>query len=67
MIYKTNSNDTVDWIAWKTYGFTKTSVEKLLKTNPNLSEYDDFLPENLSVILPEIDAKESTKRINLWD
>jgi phage tail protein X len=65
--YRSKQNDVVDWICWKHYGFTSYAVEEVLKTNPNVSEYDDFLPEGLLVNLPEMDKAKSLKQIKLWD
>jgi phage tail protein X len=64
--YKTKENDVIDWICWKHYGFT-CAVEEVLKVNPEIAEYDDFLPEGLIIKLPQISREKSVRQIRLWD
>lgn len=65
--YRTKQNDVIDWICWKHYGFTSGSVEQVIQVNPQIAEYDDFLPEGLLIKLPEISKEKSVKQVRLWD
>lgn len=65
--YRTKQHDVIDWICWKHYGFTAGSVEQIIQVNPEIAEYDDFLPEGLLIKLPGIDKQSSVKQIKLWD
>ena len=65
--YKTKQNDVIDWICWKHYGFTSGLVDQVIRVNPQIAEYDDFLPEGLLINLPEISKENSIKQIKLWD
>jgi phage tail protein X len=67
MIYKTRQNDVIDWICWRHYGFTSGAVEQVIRANPGIAEYDDFLPEGLLVNLPTVDKQTFVKQVRLWD
>jgi phage tail protein X len=67
ILYKTKENDVIDWICWKHYGFTNVVVEEVLKANPEVAKYDDFLPEGLVIKLPQISKEKSIKQVKLWD
>lgn len=62
-------NDTIDAICWRYYGRSAGIVEKVLQENPQLAEFDIFLPMGTVVLLPEIDTPEQVQQqtINLWD
>ena len=67
-IYITRENDMLDRVAWKHYGSTENSVvESVLLANPNLADYGPILPENLTIILPDIPTPEKRPGIRLWD
>jgi phage tail protein X len=67
VMYRTKDGDVIDWICWKHYGFTNGSVEMVLKINPKIAEYDGYLPDGLLVNLPDINTKQATKIVKLWD
>jgi phage tail protein X len=67
VVYKTKQLEVIDWICWKHYGFTSGSVEHVIRENPEIAEYDDYLPEGLLVNLPEISKEKSVKQVKLWD
>ena len=67
IFYRTKENDIVDNICYKHYGFTCGAVESILKENPEIVQYDDFLPSGLSINLPDIKNKTAPKTIKLWD
>jgi phage tail protein X len=67
IIYRTKDGDIIDWICWKHYGFTSGAVEIVLRNNPFLCEYDDFLPAGLFINLPEIEKSNFAKTVKLWD
>jgi phage tail protein X len=65
--YRTKDGDVIDWICWKHYGFTSGAVEKVLKINPKVAEFDEHLPEGLLISLPEISKENRAKQVKLWD
>jgi phage tail protein X len=67
IIYQTKENDVIDWICWQHYGFTNGAVEEVLKVNPEIAEYDDYLPEGLVIKLPQISRENVRKQVRLWD
>ena len=61
-------NDTIDSICWREYGRSSGVVEMVLEANPNIIEYDVFIPMGTQVLLPDIETPQQTKQtINLWD
>ena len=61
-------NDTIDAICWRHYGRSAGVVEQVLEANPQLAEYDVFLPMGTTVVLPDITSPEQVQQsINLWD
>jgi phage tail protein X len=57
---KTLQDDTLDLIAWREYGEVFGYVEELMNLNPHLLDLEKF-PPAISVYLPDIDPKSSTK------
>lgn len=65
--YTTRDGDTVDYIAWKFYGYQdRKTVEQVLAANQGLAEYGPTLPPNISVELPTLVAA-TVKGVRLWD
>ncbi|KXO86078.1 phage tail protein [Acinetobacter venetianus] len=61
-------NDTVDAICWREYGRSSGVVEKVLETNPHLSEFGPFLPMGTKVQLPDIPTQQNkVQSVQLWD
>lgn len=61
-------NDTIDSICWREYGRSSGVVEMVLEANPNIIEYDVFIPMGTQVLLPDIETPQQTKQtIQLWD
>ncbi|ATP85859.1 tail protein X [Acinetobacter baumannii] len=61
-------NDTVDAICWREYGRSTGVVERVLETNPHLSEFGPFIPMGTKVQLPDIPTPQNkVQSIQLWD
>ena len=61
-------NDTIDSICWREYGRSSGVVEMVLEANPNIIEYDVFIPMGTQVLLPDIETPQQKKQtIQLWD
>lgn len=66
--YLTREGDTVDYIAWKFYGFTNNQVvEAVLNANRGLADYGPKLPAGVIITLPEITAPAKAQGVKLWD
>lgn len=66
--YITKAGDTVDYIAWKFYGFQdRQTVEQVLAANHGLAEYGAALPPNVRVEMPELVKPSVTPGVKLWD
>ena len=52
--YVSKENEMLDLICWKHYGYSSGAVEKVLLENPDLVEYESFLPAGLKIKLPVI-------------
>jgi len=66
--YTTKEGDTVDYIAWRTYG-TQTGqvVELLLDANRGLADRGPILPAGLKLNLPDMPEPEQENGVRLWD
>jgi phage tail protein X len=67
--YVTAQDDMIDAIAWGYYGYAAGAVEAILALNPGLSLQPPMLPENITIVLPDIAAAPSPPKqtINIWD
>lgn len=66
--YITRDGDTVDFIAWKYYGFQdKQTVEQVLAANPGLADRGPILPAGVTVELPTLETPTVTPGLKLWD
>lgn len=67
--YLTKQGDMIDWIAWRTYGYSVGSTEKIIERNRaiGLSEQTEELPPGLTIILPDIPRPTAPRMIRLWD
>ena len=67
--YVTAQNDMLDAIAQRFYGRTRGPTEAILAANPGLSSESPQLPENLTILLPDIAAAAAAPKqtVNLWD
>lgn len=66
--YLTREGDTVDYIAWKFYGFTNNQVvEAVLNANRGLADYGTALPGGISIALPEMAPLAQAKGVKLWE
>jgi phage tail protein X len=67
--YLTSQGETVDWIAWRVYGYSSGSTEAILEANRNigLSDCQEELPSGLTLTLPTLSRPEQTKMLRLWD
>ncbi len=69
MIYRTKSDDEIDFICFKHYGFTEGAVEALLKANRavrdgrSLAEFSPVLEAGLTIALPPLKRPVETTRI----
>ncbi|MBU2706491.1 tail protein X [Zooshikella marina] len=67
LIYWTKCDDTVDNIAWKIYGQTENVTEKIFEENHGLVNFGVYLPENLPVIIPDIEnIEKASGQVVLW-
>ena len=65
--YITRDGDTVDYVAWKYYGFQdRQTGEQMLSANPGLAEYGPELPHGITIQLPVL-AAGTVAGTKLWD
>lgn len=65
--YVTRDGDTVDYIAFKYYGFTdQNAVEQVLAANPGLADRGPTLPHGVRVELPTLATPTQQKGPRLW-
>lgn len=64
--YKTKEDDVLDNICWNHYGVMDSAVEAVLEANPKLANYGDTLPENLTILLPDINIDNERDVVQLW-
>lgn len=65
-----NQNETVDALAYRTYGRSAGLVEPILERNPRLVELGPFLPAGTAVDVPEPSQAVATptrQLVQLWD
>lgn len=66
--YITRDGETVDYIAWKFYGFQdRKTVEKVLEANPGLADRGPILPHSVRVVLPDAPPPAVVQGTKLWD
>ncbi|MGO4871468.1 MAG: tail protein X [Roseiarcus sp.] len=67
--YITAQGDMVDAIAWLNYGYVEGAAEAILAANPGLASQPPALPENITILLPDVAAiaPPPKQTINLWD
>jgi phage tail protein X len=67
--YVTAQGDMVDSIAWRVYGAVEGPAEAIFAANPGLSSQPPMLPENLTIVLPDLAAVTAAPKqtVNLWD
>lgn len=62
---ETRTNDRLDWIALRVYGYTSGAVEALLEANRYLANQPPRLPQGLILILPTL-LTPTPQRVRLW-
>jgi len=66
--YLTKAGDTLDEIAYRYYGNTNNKVvERILKVNFGISQYEALLPAGVLIELPEVKQSTETRKVKLWD
>ena len=68
--YITKEGDTVDYIAYQYYGYTRNRVvEKILEANQQLAEQPAVLPQGITITLPDQQdtAVITSAKVKLWD
>lgn len=65
MKVKALQGDTVDLLCWRHYGTTQGITEKVLATNPGLSQ-QVFLRAGQEIELPEIVQSKQQEMVQLW-
>ena len=66
--YLTKAGDTLDEIAYRYYGNTNNKVvERILKVNFGISQYEALLPAGVLIELPEVQQSTETRKVKLWD
>ena len=66
--YLTKVGDTLDEIAYRYYGNTNNKVvERILKVNFGISQYEALLPAGVLIELPEVQQSTETRKVKLWD
>ena len=66
--YLTKVGDTLDEIAYRYYGNTNNKVvERILKVNFGISQYEALLPAGVLIELPEVKQSTETRKVKLWD
>lgn len=64
----TREGDTVDLLLWRHRGRTAGVTEETFALNPGLAAHGPLLPAGLTVILPAVAARETTREtVQLWD
>ena len=67
IIFWTRGGETVDYIAWQIFQETKEITESIYEENQGLANFGAYLPENIPVIIPNVDLPEtSTDQVILW-
>ncbi len=68
-VYVTAQNDMLDALARRVYGAERGPTEAILAANPGLCRDDPLLPENLTIVLPDVAAAKAPAKqtVNLWD
>lgn len=66
--YVTIDGDTVDQIAFKTYGATAGPTEAIYAANPGLADLGPVLQAGVRIALPELSSqRQQAKRVKLWE
>ena len=66
--FLTKAGDTLDEIAYRYYGNTNNKVvERILKVNFGISQYEALLPAGVLIELPEVKQSTETRKVKLWD
>lgn len=66
-IYKTQQNDTVDYVAFRYYGtLDGRTTEQVLEANPGLADLGPLLPMGLTINLPDILPSTTANQVSLW-
>jgi phage tail protein X len=66
--YVSRDGETVDYIAWKYYGFQdQRTVEQVLAANPGLAALGPELPPGIDIELPTLTAPTVKPGLKLWD
>lgn len=65
--YTTVQGDMVDSICKKIYGEERGSTELVLDANPDLFNYDTYLPAGLVITLPELAISDDQTSDLLWE
>lgn len=65
-VYRTKQGDMLDWVCWHQYGRTEGVVEKVLEANPELAETLPYLPENVFILLPDIEGPTREEVVRIW-
>ena len=63
--YRTQENDMLDAICWKTYGRLDV-LWQVLEANPGLADLGEKYPSGLEIRLPEF-TPAAESEIRLWD
>lgn len=65
--YKTEQDDTLDFICWKFYGQQSGAVERVLDANPGLADLGPVIPANTTITLPDLPQPATeVQPIRLW-
>jgi phage tail protein X len=64
--YITRHRDYLDLICINHYGYCRGAMESVLQANPWLANYTGHLPENLKIILPDIETKPTKNVVRIW-
>lgn len=67
MIIYAHQNETLDEIAYRTFGLTHGIVEKIYQMNPKLCEKPARLPKGTPINIPHVLPVVRKKTIKLWD
>ena len=67
--YVTAQGDMLDAVAQRFYGATRGPTEAILAANLALCRDDPVLPENVTIVLPDLAAVKAPAKqtVNLWD
>lgn len=65
--YKTDQDETLDYVCWKFYGQQSGAVELVLAANPSLADLGPVMPINTTITLPDLPQPATELQpIRLW-